>query len=139
MIPPFLKINIDPGNPTKGQVISHEGRHRASALIANGEDTMQVALILAKDWAASRSLTVLDMPEVWRNEYIDSTFRIERRPERLHIQDFVHEIIRSNVQEEYQKHPIINDGPLSLDEFMQLRDSNNPPDSFTGILEGLLP
>jgi len=46
---PFLMIQIDETNPTRGKVMKHEGRHRAAAYMKRGGKSYPVALMLRGD------------------------------------------------------------------------------------------
>jgi len=106
-IPPMLKVDIKTGH-----VVGHEGRHRAAALIKNGEDRMNVALILVDDFTASRQRTALDIPNVWIGEFDESrTFHIDQ----------LYGIVRANVQIQYQKDPAIDDIEIPNDDFKKRR------------------
>jgi hypothetical protein len=110
-IPPFLKINIiDSYDRSLGKVVTHEGRHRAAALLANGENSMPVALVLAEGFVPSRQRTVLDMPLRWLSEYTDQMFIAS---------SIIGEILHSNVQEQYQKKGP-PDIPMTVQEWAHL-------------------
>lgn len=113
-IPPFLKIDLSENEPWLGKVIGHEGRHRSAALVANGEFTMSVAIILARDYVSSRKFTALDIPLQWKGEY-----KRDYEPY-FKIFTFLQGIERANVQEEYQENPPIDDAPLTIEEFKTL-------------------
>jgi hypothetical protein len=144
LIPPVLYINASNGL-YRGAVVGHEGRHRASALLKNGEHEMDVSLILrgvgdtshSREGSfggglyPSRQSTILDLPDVLYGEFEGSR--------RFDTEQLLG-IVQSNVQEQYQKPSKLKNGPMTMDEFYRLKNSGqNPPDTLTGILESLLP
>jgi hypothetical protein len=109
-IPPFLKIDIDSFDLSLGKIVSHEGRHRAAALMQNGESVMPVAIILSQNFVPSRQRTVLDMPLRWVDEFTGRMFIAS---------DFIKGILHSNVQEQYQK-DAAPDMPMTVEEYLDL-------------------
>ncbi len=62
---PFLKLNS-----TTGEILSHEGRHRAAAVLRAGETHLPVSIFLTgKDGYKSRTLSAKDLPAVWYGEF----------------------------------------------------------------------
>lgn len=60
VVHPFLEIDR-----RTGDVLSHEGRHRAAALITAGVSRMPVAILL---WPATNSDSWADVPSKWTSE-----------------------------------------------------------------------
>lgn len=117
-VPPFLSVMIDGKNPDQGRVVGHEGRHRAAAVLNNGEKTMLVGIkIVTPDGVPSRNLSIMDMPLLWNGEY-DFNFVFDVAN--------LQKIVRTNVQFEYQRDPEITDGELSMQQFARVLAGQKP-------------
>lgn len=62
-IPPFLMVDLNVRGEGWAGVVSHEGRHRAAAVINNGEYTMPVYLRLREDDSDPYALSWKDLPD----------------------------------------------------------------------------
>ena len=64
LVAPLLRVDVD-----SGVVEAHEGRHRAAAVLKNGEDVMEVGITLCRDRSGNRRFSVEDCPPFIRGQF----------------------------------------------------------------------
>jgi DNA repair protein RadC len=118
LISPLLRINQS--GRRGGHITGHEGRHRAAAILHNGETFFPVNIVLLDEVGySSRKFSILDTPPFWYNQWFLD------RPDDPHVEvkylsamDNIDSVLDANIQAQYQKNPKIPSGPLNHEEFL---------------------
>lgn len=117
-IHPFLRIDTK-----SGQVVGHDGRHRAAAILSADPDAhMRVALIPVP---LSKSASMADIPETIKGEY-DPGFRIKIRNNVTIVDDNVQQGCASCGKPAKEKKNLFEDTVLRRDKKGQIHLMNHP-------------
>lgn len=117
-IHPFLRIDTK-----SGQVVGHDGRHRAAAILSADPDAhMRVALIPVP---LSKSASMADIPETIKGEY-DPGFRIKIRNNVTVVDDNVQQGCASCGKPAKERKDLFEDTVLRRDKKGQIHLMNHP-------------
>lgn len=108
---PYLEVEIDKKDPSKGKVMGHEGRHRMGSLIKNGDKVVEVGIKLRRGGYPIKDGSFMDCPTLWTAQF---------RRRKLDAREFILDVTEANLQVAHQKAPKIKNVALSHSQVVQI-------------------